>query len=75
VALAREVLGGNGIIYDNVVARHFLDMEAAYTYEGTYEVNALYVTPPPFPSPSPLALRHTFVVVSPWAGIDRHNAL
>ncbi|ELR13362.1 acylCoA dehydrogenase domain containing protein [Acanthamoeba castellanii str. Neff] len=41
VALAREVLGGNGIIYDNVVARHFLDMEAAYTYEGTYEVNAL----------------------------------
>jgi hypothetical protein len=42
VALAREVLGGNGIIYDNVVARHFLDMEAAYTYEGTYEVNALY---------------------------------
>jgi hypothetical protein len=47
VALAREVLGGNGIIYDNVVARHFLDMEAAYTYEGTYEVNALYVTPPP----------------------------
>lgn len=47
MALAREVLGGNGIIYDNVVARHFLDMEAAYTYEGTYEVNALYVTPPP----------------------------
>lgn len=43
VALARELLGGNGIIYDHIVARHFLDMEAAYTYEGTYEVNTLYV--------------------------------
>jgi acyl-CoA oxidase len=41
VALARELVGGNGIIYDNVVARMFVDMETAHTYEGTYEVNTL----------------------------------
>jgi len=43
VALAREVLGGNGVIYDNLVARHFVDMEGIYTFEGTYEVNILCV--------------------------------
>jgi len=35
------VLGGNGVIYDNLVARHFVDMEGIYTFEGTYEVNIL----------------------------------
>jgi alkylation response protein AidB-like acyl-CoA dehydrogenase len=38
VALAREVLGGNGVVADFHVAKAFCDMEAIYTYEGTYEV-------------------------------------
>lgn len=41
VALAREVLGGNGVVADFHVAKQFCDMEAIYTYEGTYEVNVL----------------------------------
>ncbi|WIA09779.1 hypothetical protein OEZ85_009157 [Tetradesmus obliquus] len=41
VALAREVLGGNGVQADFHVAKQFCDMEAIYTYEGTYEVNVL----------------------------------
>jgi acyl-CoA oxidase len=41
VALAREVLGGNGVQTDFHVAKQFCDMEAIYTYEGTYEVNVL----------------------------------
>jgi len=41
VALGRELLGGNGIVADFLVAKAFCDMEALYTYEGTYEVNAL----------------------------------
>eukprot|EP00761_Pharyngomonas_kirbyi_P014315 gb/GECH01014345.1/.p1 GENE.gb/GECH01014345.1/~~gb/GECH01014345.1/.p1 ORF type:complete len:443 (+),score=103.98 gb/GECH01014345.1/:1-1329(+) len=41
LSLAREVMGGNGIIYDFGVARHFMDMEAVYTFEGTYEINTL----------------------------------
>jgi len=41
VSLAREMQGGNGILYDYGVAKHFVDMEAIYTYEGTYEINTL----------------------------------
>jgi alkylation response protein AidB-like acyl-CoA dehydrogenase len=40
-ALGREILGGNGIVQDFHVARLFCDMEALYTYEGTYEINSL----------------------------------
>ena len=40
-ALAREILGGNGILLDNHVARLFTDAEATYTYEGTNEINLL----------------------------------
>lgn len=43
VALARETLGGNGILIDRHVARHFADMEAVYSYEGTHEINTLVV--------------------------------
>ncbi|MGY1840632.1 MULTISPECIES: acyl-CoA dehydrogenase family protein [unclassified Modestobacter] len=43
VALAREVVGGNGVLLDHDVARFFADAEAIYTYEGTYDVNALVV--------------------------------
>ncbi|KAI8474954.1 MAG: acyl-CoA dehydrogenase NM domain-like protein [Monoraphidium minutum] len=41
VALARELLGGNGVQTDFLAAKHFCDMEAIYTYEGTYDVNVL----------------------------------
>lgn len=31
--MAREVLGGNGVVADFHVAKQFCDMEAIYTYE------------------------------------------
>jgi len=43
VAMGREILGGNGILLENHIARHFADMEAVYTYEGTNEINTLVV--------------------------------
>ena len=43
VADARDVLGGDGILLDHHVARHFADMEAVYTFEGTDSVQALIV--------------------------------
>lgn len=41
--LARECLGGNGIVIDNHIARLMLDAEVIYTYEGTNEINMLLV--------------------------------
>ncbi|MGP9784166.1 acyl-CoA dehydrogenase [Arthrobacter sp. MYb211] len=38
---ARDLLGGNGILTSNRVARHFADIEAIHTYEGTETVQAL----------------------------------
>jgi glutaryl-CoA dehydrogenase len=43
VALARNVLGGNGILIEHHVARFFADAEALYSYEGTHEMNTLIV--------------------------------
>ena len=43
VAWAREVMGGNGIVLENDVIRHFADAEALYSYEGTREMNTLIV--------------------------------
>jgi glutaryl-CoA dehydrogenase len=43
VAWARESMGGNGIVLDYDVMRHFADAEALYSYEGTREMNALIV--------------------------------
>ena len=43
VALAREVVGGNGITLETDVARFFADAEAVYSYEGTHEICALVV--------------------------------
>jgi glutaryl-CoA dehydrogenase len=40
-ANARDLLGGNGILVGNRVARHFADVEAVHTYEGTETVQAL----------------------------------
>jgi glutaryl-CoA dehydrogenase len=42
-SLARETLGGNGILIDNHIARLWTDAEVIYTYEGTNEVNMLIV--------------------------------
>ncbi len=40
---ARAILGGNGILLDNIVARHQADLEAIYSYEGTAEVQTLVI--------------------------------
>ena len=40
-ATARDMLGGNGILLENHVIRHFGDIEALHTYEGTESVQAL----------------------------------
>lgn len=40
-ALARESLGGNGIMIEHHVMKAFLDMEVMHTYEGTYDINML----------------------------------
>jgi glutaryl-CoA dehydrogenase len=42
-ALAREVLGGNGILLDYRVMEHMADLEGVYTYEGTHDINTLIV--------------------------------
>lgn len=43
VADARDILGGNGILLEYGVARHFADMEAVFTYEGTDAIQSLIV--------------------------------
>jgi glutaryl-CoA dehydrogenase len=43
VGWCREALGGNGIVIDYGVMRHFADAEAQYSFEGTREVNTLIV--------------------------------
>jgi len=43
VAWCRELMGGNGIVLDYGVMRHFADGEAIYSYEGTREMNTLIV--------------------------------
>jgi glutaryl-CoA dehydrogenase len=43
VAWCRELMGGNGIVIDYDVIRHFADAEAIYSYEGTREMNTLIV--------------------------------
>lgn len=42
-AIARDLLGGNGILLENRVARHFADIEALHTYEGTESMQALII--------------------------------
>lgn len=43
VADARALMGGNGLLLENHVARLFADAEAVYTYEGTHEIVTLVV--------------------------------
>jgi glutaryl-CoA dehydrogenase len=42
-SMARDMLGGNGVLLDHHVARHLADVEAVYTFEGTDTVQALIV--------------------------------
>jgi glutaryl-CoA dehydrogenase len=42
-ALARDVLGGNGILLDYRVMEHMADLEGVYSYEGTNDINTLIV--------------------------------
>ncbi|VXC21042.1 hypothetical protein CITRIK5_80075 [Citricoccus sp. K5] len=39
----RVLMGGNGILSGHEMARLFNDVKIFYTYEGTYEINALIV--------------------------------
>jgi glutaryl-CoA dehydrogenase len=39
----RDLLGGNGLLLDNHVARHWADIEAILTYEGTSAIQALII--------------------------------
>jgi glutaryl-CoA dehydrogenase len=43
VADARDIMGGNGILLENHVARYHADMEAIFTFEGTDSIQALIV--------------------------------
>jgi glutaryl-CoA dehydrogenase len=43
VADARDLLGGNGILLENHVIRHMMDVEAIHTYEGTETIQTLLV--------------------------------
>jgi glutaryl-CoA dehydrogenase len=40
---ARDMLGGNGLLLENHVARHLTDMEVVHTYEGTDSIQSLIV--------------------------------
>jgi acyl-CoA dehydrogenase/glutaryl-CoA dehydrogenase len=39
--IAREMLGGNGIVADHSPMRHMANMETVYTYEGTHDIHTL----------------------------------
>jgi glutaryl-CoA dehydrogenase len=40
---ARDILGGNGLLLENHVARHLTDLEIVDTYEGTDSIQSLIV--------------------------------
>ncbi|WP_127819566.1 acyl-CoA dehydrogenase family protein [Microbacterium sp. CPCC 204701] len=42
-AIARDLLGGNGILLENGVMQHMADIEAIHTYEGTESMQALLI--------------------------------
>ncbi|RZT88132.1 glutaryl-CoA dehydrogenase [Pseudonocardia sediminis] len=43
VAWSRQLVGGNGVIVANGIARYFSDAEAMFSFEGTREMNTLIV--------------------------------
>lgn len=42
-AIARDLLGGNGILLEHGVMQHLADIEAIHTYEGTESIQALLI--------------------------------
>lgn len=42
-SMSRELMGGNGILLSQNVARFLADAEALYSYEGTKQINSLVV--------------------------------
>jgi glutaryl-CoA dehydrogenase len=40
---ARDILGGNGIMYEYPISRHMLNLETVYTYEGTHDIHTLII--------------------------------
>jgi glutaryl-CoA dehydrogenase len=40
---ARDMMGGNGLLLENHVARHLTDLEVVHTYEGTENMQSLIV--------------------------------
>lgn len=40
---ARDLVGGNGLLLENQIARHLTDMEVVHTYEGTDFIQSLIV--------------------------------
>ncbi|MEQ3542101.1 acyl-CoA dehydrogenase family protein [Pseudonocardia tropica] len=43
VALGRQLVGGNGVVLENRIAKYFADAEAMFSFEGTREMNTLIV--------------------------------
>lgn len=41
ILILREMIGGNGILYDIGIGKMLSDIEILYTYEGTYDINVL----------------------------------
>ncbi len=41
--MARDILGGNGIMYEYPISRHLLNLETVYTYEGTHDIHTLII--------------------------------
>lgn len=39
--MARDVLGGNGIMHEYPIGRHMMNLETVYTYEGTHDIHTL----------------------------------
>jgi glutaryl-CoA dehydrogenase len=41
--LARDMLGGNGIMFEYPIGRHMMNLETVYTYEGTHDIHTLII--------------------------------
>jgi glutaryl-CoA dehydrogenase len=41
--MARDILGGNGIMYEYSPGRHMLNLETVFTYEGTHDIHTLII--------------------------------
>jgi glutaryl-CoA dehydrogenase len=41
--MARDILGGNGILNEYAAMRHMCNLESVYTYEGTHDIHTLII--------------------------------